>query len=447
MSLPIPNIPGVDKFTFVDLFAGIGGFHHALEDLGGECVLAVEQDDDCRAVYRAAFPNTRLEGDIRRLTRDPDGCELRHQVVDAAIPDHDVLCAGFPCQPFSKSGLQLGIRDRTRGTLFFDVMTIVLAKRPQFVILENVRNLAGPRHAATWSTIIESLREAGYRVASEPLVFSPHLLSRALEGAPQVRDRVFILAHRVDGWPKEARVGQPLAAREASEGWDPDNWRVEDYLDPDAQIERIERFQLRDEEVGWIEAWQHFIRMITADSLPGFPIWVDAFQPQPEIHPETPEWKRKILIKNSEFFMQDQNTDLIECWMKQTWGPLKQKVNEFPPSRRKFEWQARKAQPRRKDRDLSELALQMRPSGIRVKPATYLPALVAINQTSIIGSRMRRITPDEAARLQGIPSAHFREANISDSIAYRQLGNAVNVGTVRHITKLLFAAAEALIQP
>lgn len=424
-------------FDFVDLFAGIGGFHHALEEEGGRCVLAVEIDEDCREVYGACFPETPLITDIRALTRNEDGLDRSPEEVAKLVPAHDVLCAGFPCQPFSKSGAQEGVRDQTRGTLFFDVMTIVLARRPRFVILENVRNLAGPRHRDTWMVIVNSLREAGYSVSQEPLILSPHLLPPPL-GSPQVRDRVFILAVREEEGSTGGLIDWPILDRRPDPDWDPDNWRIADFLDGD---EGTDAYRLRPEELGWLEAWQAFVRRIESDWLPGFPIWVDAFCPEPVIPEGTPAWKRDFLIKNSEFYVQNRN--VIDDWLDCTWGPLKQRVEEFPASRRKFEWQARKAQPRRSQRDLYELVMHFRPSGIRVKPPTYLPALVAITQTSIIGWRKRRITPEEAARLQGIPSEVFKMAGVSDAAAYKQLGNAVNVGVVRLAARALFRSGGA----
>ncbi|MDG2428202.1 MAG: DNA (cytosine-5-)-methyltransferase [Acidimicrobiales bacterium] len=427
------------QFKFVDLFAGIGGFHHALAELGGECVLAVERDDDCQQVYRQAFTSTRLDSDIRAITRCADGTDQSLEDVDAQVPDHDVLCAGFPCQPFSKSGFQKGVRDRTRGTLFHDVMTIVLAKKPEFVMLENVRNLAGPRHRDTWRDIIDSLKGEGYRVSTEPLVLSPHRLSKEDGGAPQVRDRVFILAYRLS---RPEKLGyEPLLSRDLSPGWDPDCWRIEDYLDDDDSIENLANYQLRDAEQTWVEAWQAFVERIKSDRLPGFPIWVDAFESKLRIPTDTPTWKANFLKQNSTFY--DEHKDVIDDWFVERWGPDGLTVKDFPQSRRKLEWQARKVQPTRSDRDLSKLVLQFRPSGIRVKPATYLPALVAITQTSVIGSRMRRITPREAARLQGLPTDLFAEAEIGDTAAYKQLGNAVNVGVVKAAARALFGAGNA----
>ena len=430
-------------FKFIDLFAGIGGFHHALEAEGGQCVLAVERDTDCQKVYRELFPTTEIIGDIRSITFTDEGTgEERTQYgkrsVDELVPDHDVLCAGFPCQPFSKSGFQEGTRDQTRGTLFYDIMTIILVKKPQFVILENVRNLAGPRHTHTWKTIIDSLTDAGYLVSPTPNILSPHRLPKP-NGAPQVRERVFVLAYRKTNNPKsEFPYLQPTT------DFDPDSWKIEEFLDDDRTIENLNNYKLSKQENGWLDAWQKFIQGINADSLPGFPLWFDEFKKDPLIPDKAPKWKKEYLQKNSDFYIKHQT--FIDEWSKMTWGN-EGTIFDFPPSRRKFEWQARKAQPFKKERNLFSLVMQFRPSGIRVKPATYLPALVAIRQTSVIGSRKRRITPKEAARLQGMNPDRFskaiKKAGISDAAAYKQLGNAVNVGVVRFAANALFKAGQA----
>lgn len=432
-------------FRFIDLFAGVGGFHHALSapEFGGKCVLACDIDDSCREVYAATWPSMpkkAIHGDIRDFTLNEDGSDRSPTELDRLIPDHDVLCAGFPCQPFSKSGAQKGVLDSTRGTLFFDIVKIIQAKQPRFLLLENVRNLAGPRHQGTWVTIVQTLRELGYRVSGEPVVFSPHFLPRELGGRPQSRDRVFILATRVEaGAPLEQ---DPLIRRGPVGGWNPNQWSVEDWLLDDSEIENIDTYRLRDDEVAWLDAWQHFIQGIPADDLPGFPIWVDAFTNKPNIDDDTPAWKADFLRKNSNFYRQ--NRTFIRSWLRKSWIPGRgYKVADFPASRRKFEWQARLAQPKAVNRDLWQLAIHFRPSGIRVKPATYLPALVAITQTSVIGARRRRITPVEAGRLQGLPDSVFPNAGVDDSTAYKQAGNGVNVGTVQFVAAHLFASAGA----
>lgn len=430
-------------FRFVDLFAGIGGFHHALSspNFGGTCVLASDIDAECRDVYRSTWPSLpveRLIGDIRGLTLLEDGQDRSLEELDGLIPDHEVLCAGFPCQPFSKSGAQQGVLDSTRGTLFFDILRVIQAKKPEFVLLENVRNLAGPRHTHTWATIVESLRLEGYRVSSDPVVFSPHFLSPELGGTPQTRDRVFILARKAK--PNEQLEAPPLLKRGPVDDWDPQDWRIEEYLDDDSEIENLDDYRLREEEVAWIAAWNYFVQNIDADALPGFPIWHDDFKIRPTIPPETPDWKRDFLIKNANFYAE--HRAFINEWRKMSWlSGRDYRVKDFPASRRKFEWQAREAQPTRRDRNLWDLTLHFRPSGIRVRPATYLPALVAITQTSIIGSRRRRITPVEAGRLQGIPDWVFPKAGVDDATAYKQLGNGVNVGAVQYVAQLLFADA------
>src|SRR3954453_17630327 len=119
-------------FTFVDLFAGVGGFHAALGALDGECVYAVEKDTEAAAVYERNW-NIKAHGDIV----DDTETQMR-------VPKHDVLAAGFPCQPSSKSGFQRGM-DEARGTQFWNILRILKGRRPTFVLLENDRNIYGPR--------------------------------------------------------------------------------------------------------------------------------------------------------------------------------------------------------------------------------------------------------------------------------------------------------------
>ena len=411
---PVRGTPAAGGFTFVDLFAGVGGFHIAMAQLGGECVFASEIDSECRAVYQANF-DLKPEGDIRPLT---EGSLVR-------VPQHDVLCAGFPCQPFSKSGFQRGI-DETRGTLFFNILRILEARRPRFLVLENVRNLAGPRQKAMWETIILNLRQLGYRVPDRPAVFSPHLLDARQGGRPQIRERVFILGEYVGGDLAWADI-DPLVERAPVVGWDPRDWSIDDWLQADDEIEHPRRYQLGSNEVRWIEAWDDFVKQLhRREELPGFPIWATEFRSHARRFTWTPAWKANFLEKNAALYRRNR---WIDDWKR------RHGVSAFPESRQKLEWQARGHEP-----DLWKLVMHLRPSGLRVKPPSYLPALVAINQTSIIGSRRRRITPREAARLQGLPDDFLLHER--DAVAYKQMGNAVNVGAVKHVARALFDSSE-----
>ena len=169
----------MESFKFIDLFCGIGGFHQAMESLGGTCVFASDIDEDCRKTYEANY-GIAPAGDITR--------------IDAAdIPAHDVLCGGFPCQAFSKAGNRLGFDDQTKGTLFFDICRILDYHHPKYAILENVRNLASHDKGNTWRVIHDKLVELGYNLLPEPVIFSPHYI-----GIPQHRERVYIMCVRKD---------------------------------------------------------------------------------------------------------------------------------------------------------------------------------------------------------------------------------------------------------
>ncbi len=161
---------------FIDLFAGIGGFRLALESLGATCVYSNEWDVAAQKVYRANF------GEI------PDGDITK--VDEHTIPEHDILCAGFPCQAFSISGKQLGFED-SRGTLFFDVARIVRAKRPKVVFLENVKNFATHDKGKTLAVVRATMEELGY-------TFYQRVLNAADYNVPQNRQRIYMVCFRTD---------------------------------------------------------------------------------------------------------------------------------------------------------------------------------------------------------------------------------------------------------
>ncbi|MDR0375504.1 MAG: DNA (cytosine-5-)-methyltransferase, partial [Treponema sp.] len=168
--ITITLMDGMARFTYIDLFAGIGGFHQAADALGGKCVFASEIDAKAKRAYAENY-NLAPHGDITR--------------IDAAeIPDHDVLLAGFPCQPFSIIGKKLGFDD-IRGTLFFEIARILKEKKPKLFVLENVKQLKTHNKGETLETILKTLEYLEYKVYNDVL--------NALDfGLPQKRERIII---------------------------------------------------------------------------------------------------------------------------------------------------------------------------------------------------------------------------------------------------------------
>lgn len=180
------------EIRFVDLFCGIGGFHIAAKRLGWRAVFASDINAACQKAYQENF-GLEPAGDI-------------HAVKSRDIPDHDVLLAGFPCQPFSIIGSRKGFRD-ARGTLFFEIARILKGKKPPFFVLENVKMLAGHENGKTLARILEILGGLGYRVDWRVL--------NALDfGLPQKRERVLIVGRRTQepySWPVGVNPMKPLA--------------------------------------------------------------------------------------------------------------------------------------------------------------------------------------------------------------------------------------------
>jgi len=310
----------------VDLFAGIGGFHAALSGMGGQCTYAVEIDKDAARIYEQNWGIGAL-GDITVDAND-DG-------VSDRIQPHDILAAGFPCQPFSKSGAQAGMLDEVRGTLYFNILKIVQERHPTVLLLENVRNLAGPRHTHEWEVIVKSLRQSGYHVAAAPAILSPHRLGPERGGRPQVRERVFITAtYDPDGIGSTAP--QPVARPKELYADGPVDWKIYDYLLGD-----VEGYDLSRAEIDRIDAWDNWVHRFRHHNpgrkLPGFPIWVDAWQTTEDLEiqiesgelDDVPAWKMNFLRKNAQLFTE--NAAWCRAWMT-TSG-----VKDFPPSRRKLE--------------------------------------------------------------------------------------------------------------
>lgn len=175
-------------FTFVDLFAGIGGFHLALHQLGGECVYASEWDDHARKTYEHNFRGISPELFLNDLFRGDITLEENQRDIPEDI---DILCGGFPCQPFSQAGFKKGFSE-TRGTLFFEIAKIIKEKRPKAVFLENVRHLLKHDEGRTLEVILNVLKnELNYSVFYKILKASDY-------GLPTHRPRIYIIGFRED---------------------------------------------------------------------------------------------------------------------------------------------------------------------------------------------------------------------------------------------------------
>ena len=178
-NVPFPA-PEKPKFTFIDLFAGIGGFRIAMQNLGGKCVYSSEFDAKAQETYLANYGEMPF-GDI---TKD---------ITKSYIPkDFDILCGGFPCQAFSLAGKRLGFKDETRGTLFFEIEAILRSHQPKAFFLENVKGLAIHNGGRTLETILKHLDDAGYDVVP------PQILNAMDYGVPQHRERIYIIGFRKD---------------------------------------------------------------------------------------------------------------------------------------------------------------------------------------------------------------------------------------------------------
>lgn len=228
---------------FIDLFAGLGGFHTALQSLGHKCVFASEINEDLRSLYKINY-GIKCEGDINSF--EPKD-----------IPRHDIICAGFPCQPFSKAGKRNGLGDLNNGNFFNKIMHIANHHNPEYIFLENVPNLKGHDEGNTWAYILKQL-SVNYDVKEE--IISPHKF-----GVPQHRSRIYIVCR--------LKTKGGLSYFKFPEG------NYKGILSIDSIIEKNPKAftSIKKDSMNQIKIWQEFLDNLNSEEVPRFPIWAMEF--------------------------------------------------------------------------------------------------------------------------------------------------------------------------
>jgi DNA (cytosine-5)-methyltransferase 1 len=387
-----------DKFTFIDLFCGIGGFHQALKNINGKCVFASDIDQDCKQIYEKNY-GLKPDGDITKVDIEK-------------IPPFDILCGGFPCQPFSKAGFQKGFQD-DRGNLFFTICKIIKHHGPKYILLENVRNLSSHDDGNTWKVIYENIDNLGYYTYKMPTI-----LNVLHFNIPQNRERVIIMCKRKDlGDLSILPVISTTPKKYLMTS-------LKDFIyekDQEENNKYIIDGKLKDVE----KIWDHFIKIVISNQIdmPKFPIWTDwwdnNFEQNDPFYIKYTGW----IDKNREFY--NNNKYVLKEWLISS-----RKNTHWLGAVRKFEWQAGDLLI---NDGMDKLLWTARGSGIRVKRCDYIPTLVAMSMIPVYGPESRKLSPKELLRLQSFPHTfQFNEKKI-----YKQLGNSVNVKMIEQCAKFL----------
>lgn len=416
---------------FIDLFSGLGGFHTGFTKNGHECVFASEIDESLRELYQKNY-GIKPNGDITKVN-------------EKDIPSHDVICAGFPCQPFSLAGQKKGTDCPTSGKLIDDVIRIARHHKPKFVVLENVPNILTIAEGTFWEYIITSFEKIGYTI-------NYRVISPIEVGIPQNRKRIFVVANRKDIpiddciWPEATN----------------DNVKLYDFLDNSKEHKALEPRKLNQ-----IHIWQNLLQNCSMPQRGSFSIMA------PEFGATYPQNFSSLTIAEMKKYKGAYGQSLRDC---RTWEDIMSKMPSYTQKGRKVadwiapsfnisrdifsenksfinkwietldkennSWQILEWRGKLAHYDLFEHILQFRASGIRVLKPEIAPSLIAMTPTQIpiIPKEERYLSKHEAAKLQFLHELEYIPNNTTK--AFKAFGNAVNAKIVELIAnKLTLAVA------
>ena len=374
-----------NNMKFIDLFCGIGGFHVALNKLGCECVLACDIDKKCRETYKRNFNIEPVE-DVKKID-------------EKNMPDFDILCGGFPCQPFSNGGKKKSFDD-DRGLLFDEIIRIAKYKKPKLMFLENVKHILKVSDGEVLEYIKKKIKSIGYNL--QIFQMSPHNY-----GIPQQRERVYFVCVREDIRSKNKNniiiEGENL------------NLKIGDII-----REQDPKYYIQDDIRNVLDAWNELIKQFDVNEKISPTILIHDYYrnyTQSEFE-KLADWKKDYITKNKPLL--DKYKIIVDKWYnKHKDLLLKREIYG------KLEWQVGKI---KNNDDIYNYFIQIRQSGIRIKKPIYFPTLVAISQIPIYGKTKSYISPRQCARLQSFPEDFILDQ--SDRVVYKQMGNSVNVHNV-----------------